>query len=53
MIMDRRGKGEKFFVMNDEFHKTKGGNRNNKKNGNKGGEKDNKNNGRGKGNGRG
>jgi hypothetical protein len=53
MIMDRRGKGEKFFVMNDDFHKTKGKNRNNKKNGNKGVEKDNKNNGRGKGNGRG
>lgn len=53
VIMDRRGKGEKFFVMNNEFHEAKGKNRNNKNNGNKGVKKENKNNGRGKGNGRG
>ena len=52
-IMDKRGKGEKFVVMNDEFHKVKGKNRNYKNNEEKDSNKKNKNNGGGKGNGRG
>jgi len=50
-IMDKRGKGEKFVVMNDELYRVKGKNRNYKNNKEKDSNK--KNNGQGKGNGRG
>lgn len=52
VIMDKRGRGETFFVMNNEFHQARGKNKNYE---NKGGKENNgkdKNNGRGKGNGR-
>ena len=53
LIMEKRGKGERFIVMNDEFRDAKGKNRNKGNNGNKGSQKNNKKNGRGEGNGRG
>lgn len=53
VIMDKRGKGEKFFVMNNELHETKGKKGNYKNNQKKGSNKNNKNNGAGNGKGRG
>lgn len=53
VVMDRRGRGEKFDAMNDEFRKSSGKNHSHKNNEKKGTPKENKNNGRGKGNGRG
>lgn len=51
VIMDKRGRGERFTSMNNEFHEAKGKNRNYENNGNKG--KHKKNNGQSKGNGKG
>ena len=52
-IMDKRGKGVNFFVMNDEFHKAKGKNKNYENKGGKENNKKDKNDDRGKGKGRG
>jgi hypothetical protein len=52
VIMDKRGKGEKFDVMNDEFRKSSENNHGHKKSGKKDSPKENKNNGRRQGNGR-
>jgi hypothetical protein len=53
VIMDRRGRGEKFISMNNEFREAKRNNRNYENKGKQGDKKNNKNNGRGKGNGKG
>jgi hypothetical protein len=53
VVMDRRGRGENFFVMNNEFHKAKGKNNNYENKRGKENNKKEKNHGQGKGNGRG
>ena len=53
VIMDRRGRGEKFISMNNEFREARVKNNNHENNGKQGDKKNNKNNGRGKGNGKG
>ena len=53
VVMDRRGKGERFVVINDDFHKEKGKHRDDDKQDNKD-KKDNKDkNEKGKGHGKG
>jgi len=51
VIMDRRGKGERFIAMNDEFREGRGKNSSNGNANKNGGKKGNKNKGRGRGNG--
>ena len=53
VIMDRRGKGEKFFAMDNEFRKAKEKNGGNEGNRDKGNNKKDNNKSKGKGNGRG
>ena len=53
VIMDKRGKGEKFFAMDNEFRKAKEKNQGNEGNRDKGNNKKDNNKSKGKGNGRG
>ena len=53
VIMDKRGRGEKFTVMNYEFREAKGKNRHYESNSKEEKNKNKKNNGKGKGNGKG
>ena len=49
VVMDRRGKGERFVVINDDFHKEKGKHRDQDDDKGKGKDKKEKNKGHGKG----
>lgn len=51
VVMDKRGRGENFYAMNDEFHKAKGKKNNYENKEGKENNKKDKNNGHGKGNG--